>query len=137
MSINKKIFIIQQNREAAIASLNNYLDYIYNLHKNFFNEDDSLKPEFTHDEKLEELIISSKNNADKFENVRRKLIDEDFNLSLVEINYIALGFLFSLIRMKNQIKDLKKLSIELTDIVQILFEGTEVNPNEITQNQND
>ena len=134
MSINKKIFIIQQNKEAAIAALNNYLDYIYSLHERFFEKDDTLKEGLTKDPSAEELILSSKNNADKFESVRRKLLDDDFNLSLSEINYIALGFLFSLIRMKNQISDLKKLSLELSDIVDILFEGTQVNTDEILKN---
>lgn len=134
MSINKKIFIIQQNKEAAIAALNNYLDYIYSLHERFFEKDDTLKEGLTKDPAAEELILSSKNNADKFENVRRKLLDDDFNLSLSEINYIALGFLFSLIRMKNQISDLKKLSLELSDIVDILFEGTQINTDEILKN---
>lgn len=134
MSINKKIFIIQQNKEAAIAALNNYLDYIYSLHERFFEKDDTLKEGLTKDPSAEELILSSKNNANKFENVRRKLLDDDFNLSLSEINYIALGFLFSLIRMKNQISDLKKLSLELSDIVDILFEGTQVNTDEILKN---
>lgn len=134
MSINKKIFIIQQNKEAAIAALNNYLDYIYSLHERFFEKDDTLKEGLTKDPVAEELILSSKNNADKFENVRRKLLDDDFNLSLSEINYIALGFLFSLIRMKNQISDLKKLSLELSDIIDILFEGTQINTDEILKN---
>ncbi len=134
MSINKKIFIIQQNKEPAIAALNNYLDYIYSLHERFFEKDDTLKEGLTKDPLAEELILSSKNNADKFENVRRKLLDDDFNLSLSEINYIALGFLFSLIRMKSQISDLKKLSLELSDIVDILFEGTQVNTDEILKN---
>lgn len=38
MGINKKIFAIQENRDAAIAALDGYLDYIYNLHDMFFDE---------------------------------------------------------------------------------------------------
>ena len=131
MSINKKIYMIQQNKEAAIAALNNYLDYIYHLHDLFFEENDQLKEGLERDEQAENLILSTKDQADRFENIRQKLINDDFNLSLTEINYIALGFLFSSIRMKKRIKDLETANRELVDLIQILFEGSEVNLKEI------
>lgn len=125
MSINKKIFMIQQNREPAIAALDSYLDYIYNLHEMFFNEDNTLKEGLTHDERAEDLILSSKANAKIFESIRRKLKDKDFNLSLFEVNYIGLAFFFASSRMKNRIKELETSIKEIDDLVAILMEGAD------------
>lgn len=125
MSLNKKIYMVQQNREPAIAALDGYLDYIYSLHEMFFNEDNTLKEGLTHDARAEDLIISSKNNAEVFEKIRRKLKDGDFNLSLLEINYIGLAFFFTSSRMRNRIKELETSIREIDDLVAILMEGAD------------
>ena len=123
MSINKKIYIIQENKSAAIAAINSYLDYIYSLHEMFFDEDGNLKDGLPPDKNAEELIQSSKTNADKFELVRNKLIGDDFNLSTTEMDYIGLAFYFVHERMTLQIKNLERAKSELSDLVEILFDG--------------
>ena len=123
MSLNKKLFAVQQNRGAAIAALDSYLDYIYDLHDKFFEENDQLKEGLVHDQRAEDLITSSKNNANKFESVRRKLLDNDFNLSLLEINYIGLAFFFTSSRMRARVKELETAIREINDVVAVLMEG--------------
>lgn len=116
----EKINLIRDNREAAIAALNVYLDKIYNLTDDYF-ENGKLKEGLTPDAKLEKFILEIRDNADKFEAVRRKLINNDFNLSLEEVNYVALGFVYMAESWQSQIKNLT-LAVEQTQaIIKILM----------------
>ena len=101
----EKINLIRDNREAAIAALNVYLDKIYKLTEDYF-EDGKLKEGLSSDAKLEKFILELRDDATKFESVRRKLIDNDFNLSLEEVNYVALGFVYMAESWQSQIKNL-------------------------------
>ena len=101
----EKINLIRDNRDAAIAALNVYLDKIYKLTDDYF-EDGKLKEGLSSDAKLEKFILELRDDATKFESVRRKLIDNDFNLSLEEVNYIALGFVYMAESWRSQIKKL-------------------------------
>lgn len=116
----EKINLIRDNREAAIAALNVYLDKIYNLTDDYF-ENGKLKEGLTPDAKLEKFILELRDDADKFESVRRKLINNDFNLSLEEVNYVGLGFVYMAESWRSQIKNLT-LAIEQTQaIIKILM----------------
>ena len=101
----EKINLIRDNRDAAIAALNVYLDKIYKLTDDYF-EDGKLKEGLSSNAKLEKFILELRDDATKFESVRRKLIDNDFNLSLEEVNYIALGFVYMAESWQSQIKNL-------------------------------
>ena len=101
----EKINLIRDNRDAAIAALNVYLDKIYKLTEDYF-EDGKLKEGLSSDAKLEKFILELRDDATKFESVRRKLIDNDFNLSLEEVNYVALGFVYMAESWQSQIKNL-------------------------------
>lgn len=84
---------------------------------------------------MEYLIKSSKEKTDMYENIRQKLKDENFNLSLLEINYIGLAFFFSQCRMKNRIEELKIAIDEIKDITSVLFESADPNLKEIIDSQ--
>ena len=101
----EKINLIRDNRDAAIAALNVYLDNIYKLTDDYF-EDGKLKEGLSSDAKLEKFILELRDDATKFESVRKKLIDDDFNLSLEEVNYVALGFVYMAESWQSQIKNL-------------------------------
>lgn len=101
--------LIKQYKDPIIASFNFYLDYIYSLMDNYF-EDGNLKPEFSADKQLEELISSCGANAKKYEKIRKKLINNDFNLSILEINYIGLMLFFWERMTQKQIATLQKAS---------------------------
>ena len=111
----EKINLIRDNREAAIAALNVYLDKIYNLTDDYF-ENGKLKEGLTPDAKLEKFILELRDDADKFESVRRKLINNDFNLSLEEVNYVGLGFVYMAESWQSQIKNLT-LAVEQTRVI--------------------
>ena len=120
--MEEKIQLIKENKDAAVAALNSYLDKIYNLTDQYFTEDNQLKEGLTKDEKLEKFLIELKNDASKYESVRRKLIDENYNLSLKEINYVALAFTYVSATWQTMIKNLTKAIEETKPIVSKLME---------------
>lgn len=120
--MEEKIQIIKENRDAAVAALNSYLDRIYNLTNQYFTEDNQLKEGLTKDEKLEKFLMELKNDASKYESVRRKLLDENYDLSLKEINYVALAFTYVSATWQTMIKNLTKAIEETKPIVSKLME---------------
>lgn len=120
--MEEKIQLIKENKDAAVAALNSYLDKIYNLTDKYFTEDNQLKEGLTKDEKLEKFLMELKNDASKYESVRRKLLDENYDLSLKEINYIALAFTYVSATWQTMIKNLTKAIEETKPIVSKLME---------------
>ena len=116
----EKINLIRDNRDAAITALNVYLDKIYKLTDDYF-EDGKLKEGLSSDAKLEKFILELRDDATKFESVRRKLIDNDFNLSLEEVNYIALGFVYMAESWRSQIKKLTLAVEQAQAITKVLM----------------
>lgn len=120
----EKINLIRDNRDAAIAALNVYLDKIYKLTDDYF-EDGKLKEGLSSDAKLEKFILELRDDATKFESVRRKLIDNNFNLSLEEVNYIALGFVYMAESWQSQIKNLTLAVEQARTITKTLMAKTD------------
>ena len=120
----EKINLIRDNRDAAIAALNVYLDKIYKLTEDYF-EDGKLKEGLSSDAKLERFILELRDDATKFESVRRKLIDNDFNLSLEEVNYVALGFVYMAESWQSQIKNLTLAVEQARTITKTLMAKTD------------
>ena len=120
--MEEKIQIIKENRDAAIAALNSYLDKIYGLTDQYFTSDGILKEGLTKDEKLEKFLLELKEDASKYESVRRKIIDEDYDLSLIDINHVALAFTYVSATWQTMIKNLTKAIEETKPIVSKLIE---------------
>lgn len=120
----EKINLIRDNRDAAIAALNVYLNKIYKLTDDYF-EDGKLKEGLSSDAKLEKFILELRDDATKFESVRRKLIDNDFNLSLEEVNYVALGFVYMAESWQSQIKNLTLAVEQARTITKTLMAKTD------------
>lgn len=120
--MEEKIQLIKENKDAAVAALNSYLDKIYNLTDQYFTEDNQLKEGLTKDEKLEKFLMELKNDASKYESVRRKLLDENYDLSLKEINYVALAFTYVSATWQTMIKNLTKAIEETKPIISKLME---------------
>ena len=120
----EKINLIRDNRDAAIAALNVYPDKIYKLTDDYF-EDGKLKEGLSSDAKLEKFILELRDDATKFESVRRKLIDNDFNLSLEEVNYVALGFVYMAESWQSQIKNLTLAVEQARTITKTLMAKTD------------
>lgn len=120
--MEEKIQIIKENRDAAMAALNSYLDKIYGLTDQYFTSDGILKEGLTKDEKLENFLLELKEDASKYESVRRKIIDEDYDLSLIDINHVALAFTYVSATWQTMIKNLTKAIEETKPIVSKLME---------------
>lgn len=120
----EKINLIRDNRDAAIAALNVYLDKIYKLTDDYF-EDGKLKEGLSSDAKLEKFILELRDDATKFESVRKKLINNDFNLSLEEVNYVALGFVYMAESWQSQIKNLTLAVEQARTITKTLMAKTD------------
>ena len=120
--MEEKIQLIKENKDAAVAALNSYLDRIYNLTNQYFTEDNQLKEGLTKDEKLEKFLMELRNDASIYESVRRKLLDENYDLSLKEINYVALAFTYVSATWQTMIKNLTKAIEETKPIVSKLME---------------
>ncbi len=123
-SYNDKIEIIKENKEFFIKSLNSYLDSIYNLVDNYFDENGNLKEGLTPDIKIETFIKGFKDEAQKFEKVRRKLIDNDFNLSLFEVNLIVASLIFIMGVLEKDIDNFTKRLEEVKDFIKKLSESS-------------
>lgn len=116
-----KIELIKQYKETAIAALNNYLDSMYNLTDKYFDKEGKMLTLPERNEKLESFINEIRIDTQKYESVRRKLIDENFDLSLYEINLVALSFLFTTEIMKQQVKNLTQTIEALSDLAAALM----------------
>lgn len=119
--IKEKQSLIKDNKEVVIRAINAYLDKIYNLTETFFNEDGSLKKGLTSDEKVELFIKNLKNHqAVIYENIRKKIIDDDFNLSQKEIAYVNSTLIYIFGCWESQIEKLTKASNEIIELIKKL-----------------
>lgn len=116
-----KIELIKKYKETAIAALNSYLDSMYNLTDKYFDKDGNMLPLPERNEKVENFIQEVRADTQKYESVRRKLIDENFDLSLYEINLVALSFNFTIETMKKQVENLTRTTEVLSDLVAALM----------------
>lgn len=116
-----KIELIKKYKETAIAALNSYLDSMYNLTDKYFDKDGNMLPLPERNEKVENFIQEVRADTQKYESVRRKLIDENFDLSLYEINLVALSFNFTIETMKKQVENLTRTIEVLSDLVAALM----------------
>lgn len=122
MTLQEKQTLIKENKEAAISAFNVYLDSIYDLTDDFFDEEGNFQNFLSKDEKLENFIKSLRSNTDDYEKVRKKLINNDFNLSLFEINIVMLSFYYVNEKWKKQIEQLEIARNEIQKIINSLIE---------------
>lgn len=115
MNLQEKIEYVKKNKPTAVAALNKVLDRIYDIKDKFFDDEENLKEGLERDEKAEKELHSLFRDAEKYEEVRQKLLDDDFNLSLAEINYIGLSYFYLIANWENMIKRLRKAITEAED----------------------
>lgn len=115
MNLQEKIEYVKKNKPTAVAALNKVLDRIYDIKDKFFDDEENLKEGLERDEKAEKELHSLFRDAEKYEEVRQKLLDDDFNLSLAEVNYIGLSYFYLIANWENMIKRLRKAITEAED----------------------
>ena len=120
MSIEVKQNTIKEYSEAALAALDNQINTIKNLIDNYdlLNEEDRI----SYAKSKEDLAETLERN----EKVRAKLIQNDFNLSLFEINVVALAFYYQEQVLSRQQQALNSLIFKTHNLVQILMAKEEV-----------
>lgn len=120
--IQEKQILIKENKEVIIRAINAYLDKIYNLSETFFNNDDTLKDGLKRDEKVETFIKNLKSRqAIIFEDIRKKIINDNFDLSHKEIAYINSSLIYIFGCWEEQIKNLTQAKNEITELIKKLI----------------
>lgn len=125
MTLEEKQKLISENKDQAVAAVTTYLDSIYSVKEQFLTEDGELKEDLPRDEKAEEFVKSVQKDAKDYEIIRRKLIDGDFNLSLLETTRVALAFAFMSVQSERLIKQMISMKEIADSLVEQLMQGTE------------
>ena len=126
MGIDEKIKVISENSKVIESSVTAYLDSIYEISEKFFDSEGNLIEGLPSDQKTIDLINSIKEDAPIYENLRRKLINGDFNLSLSEIALCGLSMVFIKIQFEKQINKLEQGRLKSEDIIKVLMSGEEI-----------
>lgn len=116
-----KIDLIKSQKAPAIKAIEGYLDSVYSLQEKYFDKEGKLLPFLNPDPKLEAFLSTAKEDAITYEAVRQKLIADDFNLTKVEINQIALAFKFSADSMHATAENLLKTEKIIRDLAAALM----------------
>ena len=125
MTLEEKQKLISENKDQAVIAVTTYLDSIYSVKEQFLTEDGELKEDLPRDEKAEEFVKSVQKDAKDYEIIRRKLIDGDFNLSLLETTRVALAFTFMSVQSERLIKQMISMKEIADGLVEQLMQGTE------------
>lgn len=125
MTLEEKQKLISENKDQAVTAVTTYLDSIYSVKEQFLTEDGELKEDLPRDEKAEEFVKSVQKDAKDYEIIRRKLIDGDFNLSLLETTRVALAFTFISVQSERLIKQMISMKEIADGLVEQLMQGTE------------
>lgn len=125
MTLEEKQKLISENKDQAVTAVTTYLDSIYSVKEQFLTEDGELKEDLPRDEKAEEFVKSVQKDAKDYEIIRRKLIDGDFNLSLLETTRVALAFTFMSVQSERLIKQMISMKEIADGLVEQLMQGTE------------
>ena len=110
MTLEEKKEIILKNKDPAMAALESVADKIYDLTDELLNAQGNLMTAKIGNYKVEEFAKELRNDSVKYEDIRTKLMNNDMDLSLMEINYIALAFYFCAEHLTGQYKSLQKAS---------------------------
>lgn len=121
MTIQEKQNLIKENKENVVAALNAYLDKMYSLTENYLNQNQELEEFLTPDEKVEQFVKELIEDEKRYESVRQKVIADDFNLSLAEIDLVSLSLTYVLIRLKKQKETIDKAIKEIEFLPKNLF----------------
>lgn len=125
MDMTEKIELIKEHKTDTLAVLSVYITHVYDMSSPFFNKDGKLKQDVIKTETDEEyikFIKSFRYSVREFEALEAKIKKNDFNLSLLEIDRIALVFQYMEEVFKKQlqqtewaISECKKVSDQLME----------------------
>lgn len=119
MTLEEKIEVIKQNKDACIAALEAVIDTLFNVTDPVWQVDKDGNLDLgLKDKKALATAISLREDIDKYDPIRLKLKKDDFNLSVKEVAYISIAFFFCGERARNQIESMTKAK-ELCDALYV------------------
>lgn len=119
-TLEEKITLIKNSKDSVVAALNAYLDRIYNLTDPFFKNNELVDvsnineilnkngEEVGDTKNFLDFIKSFRNSTNDFENVRKKILSDDFNLSAKDISYVEIAFTYTGTVFNRKIKELQE-----------------------------
>ena len=117
MTLEEKREIIRRNKDPSVTALNSLLDKIYSMTDPFLNSKGNIMTAKFENYRVGKFLVDIRNDTEKYEAVRQKIILNDFNLSLKEINYIAIALTYSKMVMERQKETINKTAEVISDII--------------------
>lgn len=124
MNVQEKRNVIKEHKADFISALNAYLDSMYNMTDSYLDENGDLKDFLEPDEKAQAFVKELLDDEKKYESVRQKILNDDFELSLYEINLAGLAMAYIAIRFSNMIEAFNKTKDQATHLSQLLVSPT-------------
>lgn len=127
MTLEEKIEVIKQNKEACIAALEAVIDTLLNVTDPVWQVDKDGNLDLgIKDERALSMAISLREDVNKYDPIRLKLKANNFNLSVKEVAYISIAFFFCGERARNQLKSIEKAK-ELCDALYVTLNSKDEN----------
>lgn len=125
-SLSKKIEIVRKNKDPALAALESVTDRIYDYTDTFLNKEGNLMTAKLGDYRAQQYFLNLREDAKKYESVRSKLLNDNFDLSLSEVNYVALSFFYCEKNLQDQADAMLKAASFAHDLYEELTEKIDI-----------
>lgn len=121
MTLEEKIEVIKQNKDACIAALESVIDTLLNVTDPVWQVDKDGNLDLgLKDKKALAMAIQLREDVNKYDPIRLKLKADNFDLDKLEIVYISIAFFFCGERARQQIAAMEKAK-ELSDTLYVVL----------------
>ena len=126
MTFNEKVNTIKKWKDPIVTALNMVLDSYYELIVNYTKGADHSSVELNKNlpEDLAPLIKDIKSDIDKYNEIRRKLLADDFSVTPLEVGYINNALLFAIVRF-DKIIDYTTNARDITKTISVVLTSEE------------
>ena len=126
MTFNEKVNTIKKWKDPIVTALNMVLDSYYELIVNYTKGADHSSAELNKNlpEDLAPLIKDIKSDVDKYNEIRRKLLADDFSITPLEVGYINNALTFAMIRF-DKIIDYTTNARDITKTISVVLTSEE------------
>jgi hypothetical protein len=121
MTLEEKIEVVKQNKDACIAALESVIDTLLNVTDPVWQVDKDGNLDLgLKDKKALAMAIQLREDVNKYDPIRLKLKADNFDLDKLEIAYISIAFFFCGERARQQIAAMEKAK-ELSDTLYVVL----------------
>ena len=126
MTFDEKVNTIKKWKEPIVTALNMVLDSYYELIVNYTKGVDHSSVELNKNlpEDLAPLIKDIKSDIDKYNEIRRKLLADDFSVTPLEVGYINNALVFAMIKF-DKIIDYTTNARDITKTISVVLTSEE------------